>query len=106
MQRVLIEKASVDDAEVSEVTEPPVKRKKSVLDRLLGDEYEDGRSSVSIVDEVKAYFQERPISHKTILFAGGKEVVVAFHAFPSWQRSFWQYQQPLHPQRGCFLLQV
>ena len=67
VQRVLIEKVSVSEvnaAEVCQVTEPPAKRKKSVLDRLLGDEYEEGGSSVSISDEVEAYFQERPISHK------------------------------------------
>ena len=68
VQRVLIQKISVCDdfvaAEVSQVIEPPAKRQKSVLDRLLGDEYEEGGSSVSISDEVKVYFQERPIRRK------------------------------------------
>ena len=68
MQRVLIEKINVCDdfiaAEVSQVIEPPAKRQKSVLDRLLGDEYEEVGSSVSISDEVEEYFQERPIRRK------------------------------------------
>ena len=64
----MIQKISVCDdfvaAEVSQVIEPPAKRQKSVLDRLLGDEYEEGGSSVSISDEVKVYFQEHPIRCK------------------------------------------
>ena len=68
VQRVLIEKISVCDdfiaAKVSQVIEPPAKRQKSVLHRLLGDEYEEGGSSVSISDEVEEYFQERPIRRK------------------------------------------
>ena len=68
MQRVLIEKIGVCDdfiaTEVSEVIEPPAKRQKSLLDCLLGDESEEGGSSVSISVEVEEYFQEHPIRCK------------------------------------------
>ena len=64
----MIQKVSVSNdfiaAEVSQVTEPPAKRQKSVLDRLLGDDYEECGSSVSISDEIETYFQEWPIRHK------------------------------------------
>jgi len=53
----------------ADTVEPPSK-KQSVLDRLLGEEKQD--DELSIEDEVKLYFQERPIKRKNDPFAGGE----------------------------------
>ena len=50
--------ATNESNDAAQSAEPPSK-KRSVLDRLLGEEKLDDESSVQ--DEVKSYLQERPI---------------------------------------------
>ena len=77
LQEVLVQKASAvksktnDSSDCSGTTisdgnktsEPPVKRRMSVLDRLLGDE-EKEEEDLSVLEEVKLYLQERPIKRR------------------------------------------
>ena len=47
----------------SKTIEPPMKRRMSVHDRLLGDEEKEDKD-LSVLEEVKSYFQERPIKRR------------------------------------------
>jgi len=65
---VLVQLASTDNSanssssDAGKPMEPPMKKRISVLDRLLGDDKQD--EDVSILDKVKSYLQERPIKCK------------------------------------------
>ena len=77
LQEVLVQKANAvksktnDSSDSSGTTisdgnktsEPPVKRRMSVLDRLLGDE-EKEEEDLCVLEEVKLYLQERPIKRR------------------------------------------
>jgi len=60
---------------------PSSKKKNCVLDCLLNED-EEVESTVTISDEVDAYFEEHPIIHKEIHLLGGKAAVVNFLAIP------------------------
>lgn len=47
----------------SKTIEPPIKRRMSVLDRLLSDEEKEDKD-LSVLEEMKLYFQERPIKRR------------------------------------------
>ena len=68
LQRILLQKASNVDCTVTtdDRGEPPVKKRPSVLDRLLGEDkdIEEDDEAVSTLEEIKMYFQERPIKRK------------------------------------------
>ena len=67
LERILLEKASNVNIGVAadEATEPPAKKRPSVLDRLLGeDEDKEDSETVSTLEEIQMYFQERPIKRK------------------------------------------
>ena len=63
----MLEKASNVNIGVAtdEATEPPAKKRPSVLDRLLGeDEDKEDSETVSTLEEIQMYFQECPIKRK------------------------------------------
>jgi len=66
-----------------------LKNKKVLLDGLLGDDDKQAESTVTVLDEVDMYFEERP---KKIHLFGGEVTIVDFLAYRTWQRGFWQYQ--------------
>ena len=76
LQEILVRKASATNSRTndssdysgattsdgSKTNEPPIKRRMSVLDCLLGDEEKEDKD-LSVLEEVK-YFQERPIKQR------------------------------------------
>ena len=68
LQRTLLQKASNVDCTVTtdDRGEPPVKKRPNVLDRLLGEDKDiaEDDEAVSTLEEIKIYFQERPIKQK------------------------------------------
>ena len=77
LQEILVQKASATNSRTndssdssgaitsdgSKTIEPPMKRRMSVHDRLLGDEEKEDKD-LSVLEEVKSYFQERPIKQR------------------------------------------
>lgn len=77
----MVQKSSIIDVTIAtERSEPPAKKRVSVLDRLLGeDDDKEEDDNVSSYEEITVYFQHAPSREKKIHFVGGKVMLVVFH---------------------------